>query len=122
MATGRVILVVDDDAFTAEMTGTMIEEAGYEVMVADGGPDALEKMASNGSIGAVVADLNMTALDGLQLYAEMRRRGHLQPFVLLTAEDAEPLKLAHPYLDGVMCKDDKLQDALPGILRSILRG
>ena len=116
------ILVVDDDAFTAELTGLILESAGFEPLIAEGGMDALEKMAENPSICAVVADMNMPFIDGVQLFEELRQQGFLQPFVLITGEDAAPLRLAHPDIDAIMTKDEQLQETLPGIVDSLLAG
>ena len=114
------ILVVDDDAFTAELTGLILESAGFEPLIAEGGMDALEKMAENPSICAVVSDMNMPFIDGVQLFEELRQQGFLQPFVLITGEDAAPLRLAHPDIDAIMTKDEQLQETLPGIVDSLL--
>lgn len=114
------ILVVDDDEFTAELTGFILESAGYSTAIAEGGLDALEKMAADPAICAVVSDMNMPFIDGVQLFAEMRERGFNQPFVLITGEDAAPLRLAHPDIDAVMTKDEQLQETLPEIVGSLL--
>ena len=114
------VLVVDDDPFTAELTGLILEEAGYEALVAEGGPDALEQISENPAIRAVVSDLNMPFMDGLQLFAELREQGYAQPFVLLTGDDAAPLMSAHPDLDAVLTKDGNLQEVLPELLESLL--
>ncbi|MDD5285669.1 MAG: response regulator, partial [Desulfuromonadaceae bacterium] len=100
------ILVVDDDEFTAELTGLILESAGYETVIAIGGMDALEKIATDPSIGIVLSDMNMPFMDGIQLFSELRGQGFKQAFVLLTGEDAAPLRLAHPDMDAVVTKDE----------------
>lgn len=119
--TQATILVVDDDAFTAELTGMILEMAGYETIIAEGGMDALEKMTENPVIRMVVSDMNMPFIDGLQLFAELRQQGFSQPFILITGEDAAPLRLAHPDIDAVMTKDEQLQETLPEIVGSLLQ-
>jgi CheY-like chemotaxis protein len=114
------ILVVDDDEFTAEMTGMFLEMAGYETIIAIGGMDALEKIATNTGICLVLSDMNMPFMDGIQLFAELREQGFNQPFVLLTGEDAAPLRLAHPDMDAVLTKDENLQELLPELVESLL--
>jgi len=115
-----LILLVDDDLFTAELTGMVLEMSGYGVLIAEGGFDALEKLAATPAIAMVISDMNMPFMDGLELFAEIRQQGLAQPFVLLTGDDAEPLKAAHPELDAVITKDEHLQDALPELLASLL--
>lgn len=114
------ILVVDDDEFTAELTGMILETAGYGVVIAVGGMDALEKIAQDPSIRIVASDMNMPFLDGIQLFSELREQGFKQPFVLLTGDEAAPLRLAHPDIDAVMTKDENLQESLPELIESLL--
>lgn len=114
------ILVVDDDEFTGELTGLILESAGYGTVISIDGIDALEKMANDPTISVVVSDMNMPGMDGIQLFGELRKKGFFQPFVLLTGEEADPLKIAHPDLDAVLTKDEQLQEALPEIVESLL--
>ena len=114
------ILVVDDDQFTAELTGMILEMAGYETVIAEGGMDALDKISGNPAIMVVVSDMNMPVVDGIQLFTELREQGFRQPFVLLTGDEAAPLRLAHPDIDAVMTKDENLQEALPELLESLI--
>ncbi|HXE96419.1 MAG TPA: response regulator [Dongiaceae bacterium] len=118
--TPKTILVVDDDEFTAELTGMILESAGFCAVIAVGGLDALVKMAEEPTICMVVSDMNMPFIDGVQLFAEMREQGFKQPFVLLTGDKAEPLRLAHPDIDAVVTKDEGLQETLPQLVESLL--
>lgn len=118
--TAEKILVVDDDEFTAEMTGMFLEMAGYETVMAIGGIEALEKIAADPEISLILSDMNMPVMDGVQLFAELRDRGVKQPFVLLTGEESAPLKLAHPEMDAVLTKDENLQENLPQLVESLL--
>lgn len=114
------ILVVDDDEFTAELTGMILEAADYGVVIAVGAMDAMEKMAEDPAIRMVVSDMNMPFIDGIQLFAELREHGYTQPFVLITGEDAAPLRAQHPDMDAVLTKDEDLQDKLPELVASLL--
>jgi len=118
--TPATILVVDDDEFTAELTGMFLEAGGFEVVIALGGVDALEKIAANPLIRVVVSDMNMPMIDGIQLFGELREQGYAQPFVLLTGEAAAPLKAAHPGLDAVLTKSEDLQETLQEVVESLL--
>lgn len=115
-----IILVVDDDLFTAQLTGLILESAGFETLVAEGGVDAMEKMAEEPDIRAVVSDLYMPFIDGIELHAQLRKQGHTQPFVLLTGEAAGPLRLAHPEIDAVITKDGELDETLTATLIALL--
>lgn len=114
------ILVVDDDTFTGEMTGMILESAGYEVLLAESGLVALEMVAEHDDIRLVVSDMLMPFLDGIQLFDELRQQGYTRPFVLLTGEDAEPLRSAHPAMNAILTKDEHLQDVLPQLVIDLL--
>ena len=118
--TPATILVVDDDEFTAELTGLILESAGFATLLANGGLDALEKMAEDTSICAVVSDMNMPFIDGVQLFEELRQQGFKQPFVLITGEDAAPLRTAHPDINAILTKDEELQETLPEMVGALL--
>lgn len=118
--TPATILVVDDDEFTAQLTGMILESADYGVVIAVGGMEALEKISEDTTIRMVVSDMNMPVIDGIQLFAELREQGYNQPFVLLTGDDAAPLRVAHPDMDAVLTKDEDLQEALPDLVESLL--
>lgn len=116
----QIILLVDDDLFTAELTGMVLEMAGYLVQIAEGGLDAMEKLAAKPAISVIISDMNMPFMSGVELFEELRKQGFNQPFILLTGDDAEPLKAAYPDLDAVITKDEKLQDLLPELIESFL--
>lgn len=122
MSDAATILVVDDDEFTAELTGMLLDASGYGVVIAIGGMEALEKIAEDATISMVVSDMNMPFMDGVQLFAELRGSGCDLPFVLLTGEEAAPLRAAHPDLDGVLTKDEDLQETLPEMVAALLAG
>ena len=114
------ILVVDDDLFTAQLTGLVLEASGYEVLMAEGGLDALEKVVGEPALRVIVSDMNMPFIDGAQLFAELRQQGCRLPFVLLTGQDAAALRLAHPQIDAVLAKDESFQELLPELVGSLL--
>ena len=63
---GRV-LVVDDDELLRRVVGRMLEEAGYEVMLAANGLEALSCVNTSEAFDAVVADLRMPGMSGRAL-------------------------------------------------------
>jgi hypothetical protein len=62
----------------------------------------------------------MPFIDGVQLFAELRQQEYKQPFVLLTGEDAAPLRTANPDIDVILTKDEELQETLPEIVGALL--
>jgi CheY-like chemotaxis protein len=113
------ILVVDDDQFTAEMTGMILEEPEYEIMLANGGMEALGILASDPLVRIVISDMNMPGISGIQLFTAMRERGIKLPFVLLTGDDSPPLRLEYP-MDAIITKDADLDVILPKTVASLL--
>lgn len=77
------ILVVDDDMFTAELTGMALESAGRGIVLAEGGMDALEKISADPGIKIIVSDMNMPFINGIQLFEELRQNDFSQPFVYI---------------------------------------
>lgn len=118
-ATRIHILVVDDDPLTAEMTGMILEEPEYEIILANGGMEALGILASDPLVRIVVSDMNMPGIGGIQLFAAMRERGFTLPFVLLTGDESPPLRLEYP-IDAIISKDEDTEVILPETVASLL--
>src|SRR5690242_864729 len=81
---GRLLLV-DDDALFRESLGHNLLDEGYDVTSADGGKSALDHLAKDAEIDAVLLDWRMPGLDGLAVLRQMRKRGHTMPVLFLTA-------------------------------------
>jgi two-component system response regulator MprA len=82
------ILVVDDERAVRESLRRALELQGYEVELASDGAEALELLAANGQPDAVVLDILMPGIDGLEVCRQIRRRGDSVPVLMLTARDA----------------------------------
>src|SRR5438094_10525327 len=59
------ILIVDDDAMARDILKRILEHAGYEVMTAGSGPEALRKL-HDGIPHLVVVDVMMAEMDGFE--------------------------------------------------------
>jgi two-component system chemotaxis response regulator CheY len=86
------ILAVDDSASMRQMVSFTLKHAGYEVIEAADGVDALE-YARNNSVNLVLTDVNMPRMDGISLVRELRQLSAYKftPMLVLTTE-AEPDK------------------------------
>jgi two-component system, OmpR family, response regulator MprA len=82
------ILVVDDERAVRDSLRRALELQGYEVELANDGADALARLAENGQPDAVVLDILMPGIDGLDVCRQLRRRGNSVPVLMLTARDA----------------------------------
>jgi two-component system, OmpR family, response regulator MprA len=81
------VLVVDDDRAVREALRRALTLGGYEVQLAEGGARALELLAQ-ALPDAVVLDVAMPDIDGLEVCRRLRRLGNRVPILMLTARDA----------------------------------
>ncbi len=81
------ILVVDDDRAVRESLARSLHYSGYEVDTASDGVEALAKLSSIHP-DAVVMDVMMPRLDGLEATRMLRENGNDVPILILTARDA----------------------------------
>ncbi|HLO76278.1 MAG TPA: response regulator [Magnetospirillum sp.] len=89
----KTILSVDDSASMRQMVRLTLAGAGYDVVEATDGSDALKK-AQGAAFHMVVTDLNMPVMDGLALITELRRLPSYRgiPIVFLTTESDDEKK------------------------------
>ncbi len=78
------ILVVDDKQMMRDSVGAILQRAGYAIVVAHHGKAALGMVAKHRP-AAVITDLKMPEMDGLELLAELKRADDQLPVVLMTA-------------------------------------
>jgi signal transduction histidine kinase/CheY-like chemotaxis protein len=71
---GKIILVVEDDAQVREMTVASVRELGYTVIHADGAKSALEKLNAHPKTTMLFTDIVMPDINGQQLATEALRR------------------------------------------------
>ena len=81
------ILVVDDDRAVRDALRRALTLGGYEVQVADGGEAGLAQVAA-GQPDAMVLDVMMPDLSGIEVCRYLRRAGDRIPILMLTARDA----------------------------------
>jgi two-component system chemotaxis response regulator CheY len=83
----KTIRTVDDSATVRQMAGLVLREAGYEVIEAVDGVDALAKLKGQ-ELNLILTDLNMPNMDGLELTRRVRALASYKfvPVVLLTTE------------------------------------
>ena len=89
----KVILTVDDSASVRQMVRFTLADAGYTVIEAVDGKDALSKLT--GPVHLVITDLNMPNLDGIGLIRSVRTLPACKgiPIIMLTTESQEARKL-----------------------------
>ena len=81
------ILVVDDDQAVRDSLARSLKYSGDDVLTASDGIEALAKLAGN-TPDAVIMDVMMPRLDGLETTRMLRESGNDVPILILTARDA----------------------------------
>ena len=79
------ILVVDDERAVRESLRRALELEGYEIELADDGAQALERLQVEPEPDAMVLDVLMPGVDGLEVSRTLRRTGSKLPILMLTA-------------------------------------
>lgn len=87
------ILVVDDSSSLRGMVTFSLNQAGYQVVEASSGVDALQKVKGK-SFDLVLTDVNMPQMDGITLCKELRKLSSFRftPILILTTESSAEMK------------------------------
>ena len=90
MSTRKTILTVDDSRTIRDMLKATLAGAGYDVVQAEDGVEALERLAESRP-AAIVTDINMPRMDGFELIEEVRRgAAHRATPILVLTTESEP--------------------------------
>ncbi|MCD6104876.1 MAG: response regulator [Thermosipho sp. (in: Bacteria)] len=85
----KKILIVDDSKMARNYHAYVLKNAGYRVIEAIDGADALEKLFSNPDISCIITDLNMPNMDGLTFIKKVREKEEFKkiPIIIVTTLD-----------------------------------
>ena len=89
--TVRVLIIDDEPDFLATIS-YWLTSRGYDVVVANGGTQALAKLSSS-TFDIIFLDIVMPRLDGMETLKRLRTMGVKSPVVLLTTTGQEPASL-----------------------------
>src|ERR1700744_6441161 len=81
------LLVVDDDRALRDVLRRALSLSGYEIVLAATGAEALSEVTTSVP-DAVVLDVGLPDIDGLEVCRLLRREGNRVPVLMLTARDA----------------------------------
>ncbi|MBD2409179.1 hybrid sensor histidine kinase/response regulator [Nostoc calcicola FACHB-389] len=89
--TPKVILVVDDAISLRQTISLTLQKSGYQVIQAQNGVEALEKLQLHPEIQVVISDLEMPRMNGFELLTNLRQHPNLAkiPVMILTSRSAE---------------------------------
>ena len=81
------VLVVDDEHLIRQIISIILKSAGYKVVEAVSGNDALSKMTDK-DFGLVITDLRMPGMDGIEFIKQLRSESAYRsvPVIMLTSE------------------------------------
>jgi two-component system, OmpR family, response regulator MprA len=115
------ILVVDDERAVREALERALRLEGYEVELAEDGQEALFSLARHG-VDAIVLDVLMPVMDGLETSRKLRRQGNTTPILMLTARHEVSDRVAglDAGADDYLVKPFALEELLAR-LRALLR-
>jgi two-component system chemotaxis response regulator CheY len=87
------ILLVDDSAAVRKVASIALAAAGYEVLEAANGQEALTKL-EGGKVHLIISDVNMPVMDGIALLKQVKAHPNYRftPVIMLTTEAGEDKK------------------------------
>lgn len=89
----KTIMVVDDSLSIRQVVSIALKGAGYDVIEACDGEDALQKLTGQ-KIHLIVSDVNMPKLDGIGLVKKVKQHPQYKftPIMMLTTESGDSKK------------------------------
>jgi len=92
----KTVLIVDDSTSLREFISIILKNAGYDVVMAENGKDALNRLNgfNDARVDIVITDLNMPVMNGIEFVKQMRGTSMYSsiPVVLMTTELHESKK------------------------------
>ncbi len=80
------LLFVDDSELVRDLVSIMFERAGYDVLLAGNGIEGLAQIAAHEDVVAVITDVNMPGMGGIEFLEQLRTRGLELPLFVLSTE------------------------------------
>lgn len=99
----KTVLIIDDSSSLRALVKLALSRAGYEVIQAGDGNEALVQLDKAAKVHMIVSDVNMPGMDGITFVRQVKRhpRHKFIPVIMLTTED-ESSKIAQAREAGAM--------------------
>lgn len=114
------ILVVDDETSVTELLEYNLKKAGYTVLTAVNGPDAL-RLAQDSNPDLILLDVMIPGIDGLDVCRELRKTSRI-PIIMITARGEEVDRVVGLELgaDDYVCKPFSVRELMSRV-KAVLR-
>jgi two-component system chemotaxis response regulator CheY len=93
----KKILVVDDSRTVRQQVASVLSQAGYQVVDASDGIEAIEKIEANADLAMVICDVNMPRMNGIDMLVLLKkdeRYANLAVLMLTTEGQPGPIQRA----------------------------
>jgi two-component system chemotaxis response regulator CheY len=89
----KTVMIVDDSSSLRTVVSLALKRAGYDVVEAEDGQDALSKLDGR-KLNLIVSDVNMPRMDGIQFVTQVKQhpRYKFTPVIMLTTEGQDAKK------------------------------
>jgi CheY-like chemotaxis protein len=120
----RPVMVVEDDQDIRDSLRDVLTDAGFEVLEAGSGEEAMAALREGAAPGVILLDLMMPGMDGSRFRAEQLKDPVLAPYpvVVLTADARADEKARVLQADGYLPKPVDLEDLLKMVGRFVRPG
>jgi two-component system, cell cycle sensor histidine kinase and response regulator CckA len=112
MQGSSVLVVVDDNDMSCWVTARMLTAAGFLVLTAASGDEALRIVANEAEVELVVADVCMAGMNGLELAKQLRQSHPALPVLFMSGAISGKLvpALSSPFLQKPFSEADLLEE------------
>jgi CheY-like chemotaxis protein len=112
----RLVLVVDDEEAVCHLTARVLADAGFHVLEAHSGLEAVALLSSlNASVQLVVSDISMPGMTGVDLAALMAAQWPMTPLLLVSGQGGPAADCPGSFLPKPFTPE-ALLDAVAGLL------
>jgi two-component system, response regulator PdtaR len=118
---GPRVLVADDEPLIRQLIVEALEDAGYNVLEAESGLEALQIIDDLDHVDMVVTDINMPGCDGFAVAAKARSHHPRVPVLFMSGRDNQAVARRTPAPSGYLAKPFRLGDLVAAAGNLIIR-